>query len=322
VTLDGESTPPYTVIPCTHTTGGSGDARVTPRLTYLAFLALFLLPPLAVLATGLRGRRRREDVDWRPRWIGLGLLVAVAVGYTTPWDNYLIAQGVWWYGSGTVLTTVWLAPLEEYLFMALQPVVVGLWLYRRLPPARDDVAVTIRERALGALAGGLVAVVGAALLSGSTYYLGAILAWAGPVLAVQWAFGWPYLRARGRTLVAGVAPPTLYLWAADWVAIRSGVWTISARHTTGVTLLGLPVEEAVFFLVTNLFVVQGLLLFLWVVEGRSRSAAGERSVTAGRGGSRAPRSPRPSGEGAAPAPAGDAPRADADVDGDGRTRRR
>ena len=37
------------------------------------------------------------------------------------------------------------------------------------------------------------------------------------------------------------------LW--DWVAIRRGHWTYSARYTTGVELLGLPLEELVFFLV-------------------------------------------------------------------------
>jgi hypothetical protein len=32
---------------------------------------------------------------------------------------------------------------------------------------------------------------------------------------------------------------------------------------------GLPVEEATFFLVTNLFVVQGLVLFQWVLDRRT-----------------------------------------------------
>ncbi len=53
---------------------------------------------------------------------------------------------------------------------------------------------------------------------------------------------------------------------ADWVAIRAGVWSLSARYTTGVELAGLPVEEALFFLVTNAFVVQGLVLLEWVIE--------------------------------------------------------
>nr|WP_231751592.1 lycopene cyclase domain-containing protein [Halogeometricum sp. CBA1124] len=111
-------------------------------------------------------------------------------------------------------------------------------------------------------------VVGGVLLAlgGGTYYLGAILAWAAPVLALQWGFGWPYLWAVRRTFALAVAVPTLYFWVADWFAIWLDIWYISPAHTTGVSLLGLPVEEATFFLVTNLFVVQGLLLFLWVVD--------------------------------------------------------
>jgi lycopene cyclase domain-containing protein len=155
-------------------------------------------------------------------------------------------------------------------------------------------SVTLRQRLVGVAAGGAVLLVGIACLRDApTFYLGAILAWAGPVLALQWGFGWPVLWATRRTLALGVGVPTLYLWAADWVAIDVGVWVISETYTTGVTLFGLPVEEATFFLVTNLFVVQGLFLFLWVLDRwgwtapaptapsapgpASRSASGSRS---------------------------------------------
>jgi lycopene cyclase domain-containing protein len=37
------------------------------------------------------------------------------------------------------------------------------------------------------------------------------------------------------------------LW--DWVAIRRAHWTYSQRYTTGIELLGLPLEELVFFVV-------------------------------------------------------------------------
>jgi lycopene cyclase domain-containing protein len=65
-----------------------------------------------------------------------------------------------------------------------------------------------------------------------------------------------------------VAPPTLYLWIVDRVAIGLGVWTLSDRHTTGlaVPLLGLPVEEALCFFLTSLFVVQGLVLYAWLLD--------------------------------------------------------
>jgi lycopene cyclase domain-containing protein len=149
--------------------------------------------------------------------------------------------------------------------------VVALWL-DRVTMADDGaspepLSPPARTWALG-VAGGLgVGTVGVALLARpETLYLGAILAWAAPVLALQWGFGWPQLWARRRTLAVAVAVPTTYLWLIDLLALRNGIWTLAPTYTTGWTLFGLPVEEATFFLVTNLFVVQGLLLYDWVLE--------------------------------------------------------
>jgi lycopene cyclase domain-containing protein len=50
---------------------------------------------------------------------------------------------------------------------------------------------------------------------------------------------------------------------ADAVAIWAGIWTISPDYTVGVSAFGLPLEEATFFLFTNLLVVQGVLLLLY-----------------------------------------------------------
>ena len=192
--------------------------------------------------------------------------MALALLYTTPWDNYLIAEGVWTYGDGRVAGRVWLAPLGEYLFILLQPVVAAFWLFHLQAPT-VEVGMSRRDRLAGIGAGVLVAAAGVALLaSEATFYLGAILAWGGPVLALQWAVGWRYLVAVRRHVTLAVGVPTLYLWVADWVAIGQGVWTISDRYTTGLGLFGLPVEEMTFFLITNLFVIQGLVLLPWVVR--------------------------------------------------------
>jgi lycopene cyclase domain-containing protein len=193
-------------------------------------------------------------------------MVTIALAYTTPWDNYLVRQGVWSYGDGTVLATIWHAPLGEYLFIVLQSVLAAVWVYlvlgrRRTTPAFHVADVARRTRLAGVVAGGAVTAAGLAMTtSQSTYYLGAILAWAGPVWALQWGFGWQYLWLRRRSMLLAVVPPTLYLWVTDLFAIELGLWTISPDFTTGLALAGLPVEEAVFFLVTNLFVAQGLVL--------------------------------------------------------------
>ena len=54
---------------------------------------------------------------------------------------------------------------------------------------------------------------------------------------------------------------TLYLCFADAYAISEGIWTITPETRSGLEIGNLPFEEALFFALTNLFVLQGL--FLW-----------------------------------------------------------
>jgi len=242
---------------------GRDGAVATVTASYLAFLAVAVAPPLAVLAAL---RVARWDGDWQ-RLGGVGVLLVLALVYTTPWDSYLVGRGVWWYGPGTVSGRLWNVPFEEYLFVAAQSMMTGLWVQALPVDADGDFAPTRRHAAVGLFAGALVGAAGVAALSlEATLYLGAILAWAAPVLALQWAVGWRYLWARRRLFAAAVLAPTVYLACVDRWAIADGIWVLGERYTTGVTVLGLPVEEGAFFLVTNLFLAQGLLLYDWVVQ--------------------------------------------------------
>jgi lycopene cyclase domain-containing protein len=241
-------------------------------MTYLQFHFVFTLPAILVLkVVGPRVHAR----DATKAVVSLATIAAIAFVYTTPWDNYLVETGVWGYGPGRVLGTVGHVPIEEYLFFILQPLLTGLWLYRLLwdrdRPAwlRRDGAPSARARWIGTAGFVALGLVGAALLPPEpTRYLALILVWAAPVLAVQWAYGGHHLWRLRRVLAVAVAAPTLYLWAADRIALALGIWHISDRFTTGIALFGLPFEEALFFLVTNMLVVQGLLLMLhtWGVE--------------------------------------------------------
>jgi lycopene cyclase domain-containing protein len=235
-------------------------------LTYAGFLAAFVAGPIAGLAAVAPARSRPGVV----RVLPAAVIVGIAMAYTVPWDNHLIAMGVWSYDPSLVAARLWWAPVEEYAFIALQPVLAAVWLDCVVPGARVDIAWRPRDAALGLLAAALIGLAGAlALTTPGTFYLGAIVTWAAPVLGLQWAVGWRPLLARGRAVAIGVAGPTLYLAAADAVAIDHGIWRLSPEYTTGLTVLGLPVEEGAFFLVTTLLVVQGLLLYPWVI-GRCR----------------------------------------------------
>lgn len=234
-------------------------------LSYLGFHLLFVLPPLVVLGAMAVYRR---DVWWGARPLGgLGIVLFLAFVYTTPWDNLLIAEGVWWYGEGTTVARIWHAPVGEYLFFMLQPVLTALWLFQ-FPAIRDrSLRIGLGSRVVGAVAGLGVSGIGYLLLgSAASFYLGAILLWAGPILAIQWGFGWSYMWEIRRTAAVAIAVPTLYYWVIDRIAIGLGIWNISSEHTVGLSLLGLPVEEMLFFLVTNLFVVQCLYMYMWLLD--------------------------------------------------------
>ena len=238
---------------------------MSSTLTYVQFHAIYVVPVLAALTATVH--HRRNSVDWRVSGVGLAIVTALAVLYTLPWDGLLIEIGVWWYGADTVAGRLWGVPYEEIAFFVLQPVLTTLWAVHVVGPVVESVEHSRRDRVAGAAAGVAVSLVGIAFLTAeSTLYLGAILAWSGPVLALQWGFGWRYLwRTRGEVAVA-VLVPTVYHWLVDRLAIQAGVWVISKRYTTGLAVAGLPVEEMLFFLVTNCFVVQAVVLFRWVVH--------------------------------------------------------
>jgi lycopene beta-cyclase len=93
-------------------------------------------------------------------------------------------------------------------------------------------------------------------------YLVYELVWALPIVAGQWALGHRVFRANLQTLLLGIAIPTVYLCAADILAIRVGIWSLNPELTLNIWIGGLPLEEGVFFLATNVMVVQGILLLI------------------------------------------------------------
>jgi lycopene cyclase domain-containing protein len=238
-------------------------------MTYLYFHLVFILPVIGVV-WWLRRSERALALPWQRT--GIATLTVIALVYTTPWDNYLVAHQIWTYGEGRVLESLIIGyvPIEEYFFFILQPIMTGCLLL--LYAGRQGVGKAVfgrrlqrgRPAWLGATAFLVVTGLGVACLTVLPQrftYMGLILAWAGPVLAFQWAYGGGTLWSLRALLIPAVRTPTLYLWVVDFIAIEWRIWTILPATSTGWKLFSLPVEEAVFFLVTNLLVVQGLILF-------------------------------------------------------------
>lgn len=246
-------------------------------MSYLGFHLVFIVPPILLLWATLP-QSMSSFGGWRAR-VSLPLIALIAFVYTTPWDNYLVASEIWWYSPNRVLATVGSVPVEEYAFFILQPFLTGLFFYRYVM-TRSSRPSTSSGPAVAAWAGFLIC----GLLSGmagvalwmtvsSATYLALILLWVCPLLAGMWLYDGETLWVHRYTLLYTVGLPTMYLWIADAIAISLDIWIISEQYTLGIALFGLPLEEASFFLATNLLVVKGLLLLLYSSHSTIAAAA-------------------------------------------------
>ena len=252
-------------------------------MTYFGVLLRFIGPPLVLLIAitivdWVRGQRVPEALRAWPPWAILLGHVLIALVYTTPWDNYLVANRVWWYEQALVTgLTLWWVPIEEYTFFVVQTLMGGLWVLfwmRHLTPSwkladalhRTSFQEGRALRWISTAIGGLLWVVWLVLLlAGWTRgrYMSLILSWFLPPIVLQLGFGADILWHYRRLVTVALVPPTLYLWLVDGLAIRSGTWVISPQDTVGLDLFGvLPIEEATFFLITNVLISFGIVLML------------------------------------------------------------
>ncbi len=235
-------------------------------MTYFDFLLSFIAIPLAVLVVYTTHYPNKDKAYILK---GVAVLCGLAFVYTTPWDNYLLAKEVWWYGPDRVMFTIGYVPIEEYSFFLLQTILTGLWTHLvlnhspSLRPAKPDAKTINRFKFIIATAIAGLWIYGIrSLFVEQSFYLGLILAWATPIVLLQFVIGGQHILNNMNSFFLCVITPTLYLWYADLYAINDGIWSISKTYTIGLEFSGLPIEEMIFFLITNIMVVQGLLLFV------------------------------------------------------------
>ncbi len=265
-------------------------------MTYFSFLGLFLgLPIVIMLGITWWDKRQGYTLPHRfanyPAWAILLLHVTLALVYTTPWDNYLVATSVWWYDpakvTGIVLGYV---PIEEYTFFLVQPILTGLWLLfwlRRVPNNVELGWENGRFRTppliiLALLWLCMVLILATGWAPGT--YIALILAWSLLPIMLQVGFGGDILWQHRRVVLLGLVPITLFLSTADALAIASGIWTIDPAQSLNWLIGGiLPFEEFLFFLITNILVVFGMTLFL-AAESQARLTQIKASLARWHGG--------------------------------------
>jgi len=244
-------------------------------MTYFGFLLRFLVIPILVfLAITYWDNQRNKQINGFRNggavWAGIAVHVLLAVVYTTPWDNYLVATGVWYYNPELVTgIVIGYVPIEEYTFFVLETILAGLWwwfLVRRLsPPQNKFIPNKTLVYVSACLLAALWLIFTYLFFFGATgwTYLSIILFWALPPIIIQIIFGADILWHYRKLVFWSLFVPGLYLSLMDITALTDTTWSISPGQTTGILFFGiLPLEEVVFFFITNTLITFGMTLLL------------------------------------------------------------
>ncbi|PVH68704.1 hypothetical protein DL98DRAFT_662056 [Cadophora sp. DSE1049] len=225
----------------------------------------YTLPPGIALTLLYRPFLNRIDL------YKIAFLISIAVVSTIPWDSYLIRRKVWTYPPHVIIgPTLFDIPAEEVFFFIIQTYNTSLLYLLLSKPVFHPAYVPSQKHQ--ATQWNLGHAILAFLVTGGGFlvwrgnegtYLGLILVWAGPFALLLWSLSSQFLLNLPRSsTIAPIAIPTLYLWVVDTLALKRGTWTIESGTKFGVHLWeGLEIEEAVFFLATNILIVFGLVAF-------------------------------------------------------------
>lgn len=244
-------------------------------MTYFGFLLRFLLIPILVFLaiTWMDNRNNKPTLGFkngRAVWAAIGIHIVLAVIYTTPWDNYLVATGVWYYNPALVTgIVIGYVPIEEYTFFVVETILSGLWwwfLARRISPPSQEFTP---NKNLTYVSASLLVIIWAI----STFiffsdnrpltYLSITLFWALPAIFPQLLFGADILWHHRKLVIWSILIPSIYLSLADIFALKDTTWSISPEQTSGILFFGiLPLEEVQFFFITNSLLTFGMTLLL------------------------------------------------------------
>jgi lycopene beta-cyclase len=252
-------------------------------MTYFGFLLRFLFIPILIFLTitycdNKNNRQINGFRNGRAMWAAIGVHILLAVIYTTPWDNYLVATGVWYYNPELVTgIVIGYVPIEEYTFFVVETILAGLWwwfLARRISPLVAGEGPGVRamftpNKLLVYLCTCILLSIW--LLSAYLFFFGEatwtypsiILFWALPPIILQVLFGADILWHYRKLVFWAIFVPGTYLSLMDILALKETTWSISTSQTTGILFFGiLPIEEVLFFFITNVLLTFGMTLLL------------------------------------------------------------
>ncbi len=247
-------------------------------MTYLSFLLFFILVPLIFNVLYLVYRHYSYRTTGKPNnllkartfFTAILILAIIALLYTTPWDNFIVANNIWYYDTNKVLgIVIGYVPIEEYSFFILQTFLVGVFTFTFIGPMslnyvdeRDNKNIRLLSSVFLFMLW-IVSLITYVSQVNALIYLDLILIWALPPIMLQLLYGADILWEKKFPLFLIIITLTAYLSVVDTIAISADIWTIALNTSTGILLGGiLPIEELLFFLVTNMLIIFGLTLIV------------------------------------------------------------
>lgn len=228
-------------------------ATMFGHLTYIYWLLLFIVLPLALLAI----------CQWRILWaqrraLGLALLGAAVGGWA--WDALAVQLGAWYYQEGNI-TGIWIGglPLEEWLWIAGVTLLFGAVtvVLMEYYPSRARFCIE-PQRHKGTeeanrnmslcipMIYGLFGPTVTSTLSASTHFshLGMLLV-AGIIFhAMLWLRNAPFLWSQRGIILATVSIALVWMFVTDPIGGAWGAWFFNPDRIIGIWLFTyMPIED-------------------------------------------------------------------------------
>lgn len=237
-------------------------------MTYIEFLFIFTIVPIIILAFLLRKELNAHYIRT------LLLVSAIAFAATALWDNYAVYSGIWMFPPEKTLGIyLWYVPLEEYMFFFLQTYLTGLVQLLYLLKGGYDPRSGKEESRANVQIFPLIVLMSMFTLQqtredvillpfGKLNYLFHLFAWSGAFVLIQFIFGGRKIRDNAKLIIIPTLIMTAYFSLADSISIGNGIWSFDPEQTIGTKVGNVPLEEILFFFMTNLLVTEAMVLFL------------------------------------------------------------
>jgi len=217
-------------------------------LTNIGDYLSYTLPVIGVLTLITRPFINRLEI------FKIGFICTLAVLYTVPWYSYSVYHhGAKTYSPGAVLAVVGNVPVEEYVLVVMQTIFTLLWALMFVQWSTPCLNFNYDKRSYLlirwvpiSLLAAVTAVGYAMTVRGQeTFYLGSILCWASPAIALMWYGAGNFFTKKIIPSSIAIAGPTLYMYWVEQTTVNS------IKNDSG----KLAPEEALFYFSTTFMVV-------------------------------------------------------------------